>query len=363
MKVLYIGHYKENTGWGKAARDYILALDAAGVEVVPRPVKLNGNMPEIPQRILELESKSSRGATHCIQHVLPHHLDYNGRFEKNIVIGVYECFDADMSSWPSKINLMDELWTPSSFTEQVFISMGIDIPITIVPHTFDLSVYDKPREKIQHPHLEGNYVFYTIADSNKRKDLLSLVQAFNLEFTANEPVRLLIKTTKFGATTTEVAEGMIRDCNAVKASMKLMRNPEDYQQEIVLPDHLSDEDIYRLHLTCDCFVTTTHGEAWSIPLFDALAMGKSAIYPRDMFDYVPKYSGYDNADVPVFGMTDTFSDISTSREMWMQGDIRDIGAMMRESYQGKRNIPKQDMSKYSYANVGALMKKELERTE
>ena len=56
MKVLYIGCYREGTGWGQAAIDYILAMDSVGIDVVPRAVKLNNNQPELPQRILELES-------------------------------------------------------------------------------------------------------------------------------------------------------------------------------------------------------------------------------------------------------------------------------------------------------------------
>ena len=84
MRVLYIGCYRDGTGWGQAAIDYILAMDSVGIDVVPRAVKLNSNIAELPDRILELENKSSRGCNVCIQHVLPHMMDYNGKFEKNI---------------------------------------------------------------------------------------------------------------------------------------------------------------------------------------------------------------------------------------------------------------------------------------
>ena len=43
MKVLFIGCYRDGTGWAKAAGDYILAMDAAGIDVVCRPLKLNDN--------------------------------------------------------------------------------------------------------------------------------------------------------------------------------------------------------------------------------------------------------------------------------------------------------------------------------
>ena len=55
MKVLYIGCYRDGTGWAQAAIDYILAMDSAGIDVVPRAIKLNSNNPELPKRILELE--------------------------------------------------------------------------------------------------------------------------------------------------------------------------------------------------------------------------------------------------------------------------------------------------------------------
>ena len=86
MKVLYIGCYRDGTGWAQAAVDYILSMDAAGIDVVPRPVKLNERKPELPQRILELEKKSDKNCDVCVQHVLPHMLDYNGRFKKNIIL-------------------------------------------------------------------------------------------------------------------------------------------------------------------------------------------------------------------------------------------------------------------------------------
>lgn len=358
MKVLYIGHYKESTGWGKAARDYILALDAAGVEVVPRAIKLDAGMPEIDPRILELEAQSTKGCTHCIQHVLPHHLDYNGNFEKNIALCVYESFGADYSSWPAKINLMDELWVPSSFTADTFVTMGVNTPIRIIPHAFDLSIYDKEYTKLDNPELDGNFIFYTIADMNKRKDLLTLIQAFHIEFTANEPVRLLIKTSRYGLSPQAAAKIVLDECETIKKAMKLQRRPEDYSQEIVVTDSLSDEDIMRLHATGDCFVTTTHGEAWCIPLFDAIGMGKVCIYPNNMFQYAFT-GGFQTYDTQVFGMTDTFPDIGSARETWVTAEMWDVRRMMRNAYLGESIRPEYDLSKFSHLEVGMVMKESL----
>ena len=70
MKVLYIANYKDGTGWGNSALHNILALDSAGVEVIPRAISFNDKNTPIPARIKFLEEKSSSGADVCVQHRL-----------------------------------------------------------------------------------------------------------------------------------------------------------------------------------------------------------------------------------------------------------------------------------------------------
>ena len=60
MKVLYISNYKDGTGWGNAAADYILAMDSVGIDVVCKSITFNGEKGEVDPRILELERKSIR---------------------------------------------------------------------------------------------------------------------------------------------------------------------------------------------------------------------------------------------------------------------------------------------------------------
>ena len=57
MKILYIGHYKEGSGWSNAAINNILALDSIGIDVVCRNIKLTNSENEVPERIKELEQK------------------------------------------------------------------------------------------------------------------------------------------------------------------------------------------------------------------------------------------------------------------------------------------------------------------
>ena len=72
MKVLYLGHYKEGTGWSVAAINNILALNKQDIDLVTRNVRLTKEV-EVPEEILELEKRFTNIDV-CIQHVLPHHL-------------------------------------------------------------------------------------------------------------------------------------------------------------------------------------------------------------------------------------------------------------------------------------------------
>ena len=86
MKILYIGHYKENGGWAQAATDLILALDSTGLDVVCRNVTLTQDKADVDPRILALERKSSDGCDYCIQHVLPHHMSAAIRSRRILLI-------------------------------------------------------------------------------------------------------------------------------------------------------------------------------------------------------------------------------------------------------------------------------------
>lgn len=363
IKVLYVSHLRENSGHSKAAQENILALDAAGVEVVPRTIKLNQNQGFVPNKILELETRSSQGCTHVIQHLLPHHMEYNGNF-KNIGYFVYETFGLNKQpcSWYSKLGLMDEIWVGNQTTAMEISAFKTKI----VPHPTDINKYNKEYNKPNIDVLDGGYTFYTIADLNKRKNLSALIRAFHLAFTPNEPVSLVIKTSKYGYSPKESAEAVIASCNEIKTAMKMYRNISDYHEEVILTSHFTDEQIYGLHQYCDCFVNTSHGEGFSLPTFDAFGFNKQIIVPNlaTMYEF-PKCNGVYKFEVTqdsIIGYDDTFFEIGGAREEWLSPSIKSIARCMRDAYNARGiKIQPRYIEKYSHQNIGLMMKDYLER--
>ena len=374
MKVLYIGCYRDGTGWAKAATDNILAMDAVGIDVVPRPIKLNNNTPEIPPRLKELEQKTSGGCDVCIQHVLPHMMDYNGRFEKNIALYDTETDLFIKPQWVEKINLMDEAWVIHHEMVSTSKNSGVNIPIKIVPHATDFSKFERGYKKFSIPNSEDSFVFYFIGELNKRKNLETFVKAFHLEFHVNEPVSILIKTNKYGISMDECAQEVKLLCDKIKADLKLYPSLNDYKEDLIITDFLSEEDLYRLHSGCDCFVMPSYGEAWCIPAFDAMGFGKTPICTDvgGMSDFLSDGGGVlvEGRVEPVSGMVDHFKDLYTGYERWVSIDTLKLMSAMRNMYNMSRDENQkpylqmkrsglESANKYSYESIGTVIKETL----
>ena len=365
MKVLYVGCYRDGTGWGNAAIDYILSMDQAGIDVVPRPLRLDKTNGHIPKRIEELEKKDSSGADVCIQHVLPHLMEYNPNFKKNIALYATETTNFKDSGWARNINMLDEAWVINNQMFHASKDSGVDIPIKVVPHATDFSKFERSYEKINIPNVEDNFVFYTIADLNRRKNLEALIKAFHMEFEPDEPASLLIKTSQYGLTPDETARKLRDVSNAIKIGLKKFSSLEDYKEDLMITDYLSSEDINRLHATGDCFVIPSHGEAWCIPAFDAMGFGKTPICTNigGMKDFIGNGGFLVEGNMePVFGMTRTFKRLFTCNEDWCSVSVRGLMEAMRHVYENQeklKNMKSEGLSqayKYSYSKIGNLIK-------
>lgn len=369
MKVLYIGNWRDGTGWGNAAQDYILSLDAADVDVVPRHIKLNTAEIEVPERILELECKSDKNCDIVIQHVLPHYLDYNGTFDKNIALYVTETSHCKNTVWPERLNSMDECWVPNHDMLDNAKNSNICTPMHIVPHACDVNKYQIEYTPLQMDILKDKFVFYYIGEHNHRKNLGRLIKAFHLEFGPNEDVALVLKAHIPEKSVTESETILKNIANGIKDGLKLYPNRSIYHPEIFVCQYLSNTNIMRLHATCDCLVSPSFGEAWGIPIFDAMAMGKTPICtstggPKD---YLAEGGWLVKSNKePCFGMIDSFAEMYMGNEEWDQIDLNELRKAMRDAHTNPitREAKAKDginrSYEYSYQAVGLHMKNILE---
>jgi hypothetical protein len=369
MKVLYIGHYKEKSGWAQAAKDYILALDSIGVDVVCRNVTLTQDNPQVDKRLLKLEQKSSTGCDYCIQHVLPHHLVGTSEFKKNIAILESETTTIKHLNWFNHLQQMDEIWVPNEDAKYYLEQDEISVPVKLVPHCADIERYTKKYPSINIPQADGKFKFYYIGDFNDRKNIRAIIRAFHSEFDRSEPVAMIFKIKKFGMSPEQVKQSFDKILAEEKAKLRMYPRLDDYIRDIVIAEDITDEQIYALHQYCDCFVCPSHGEAWSIPSFDAMAFGKTPICsafggPMEFVDMNNSNTGELLAGVfaPCQCSDAAFPDMFTGRESWYIPCEDDLKSSMRQYYNRRDDNNKAKIDgltrakEFSYETIGNLMK-------
>lgn len=331
MKVLYIGNYKDGTGWANACINNILALDAVGIDVVPRAITFNDSTTDCPERILELEQNSEAGCDICIQHTLPHLYSYNSKF-KNIGFIETETSNFIQSSWQHHANLMDEIWVPANSCKRSCVASGVKVPINVVPHCLDISRYNSTKYSSQvgenaSPKIDTlikTFNFAFVGEFTERKNIQALIKAFHMEFEPEEPVNLYVKTSG------QNIDYIQNYFDQVKQGLKLRKN---YKKEVLICGHLSKDDYISVLCQCHSFVMPSRAEGFCIPALEAMSVGMPVIYTKGTaMDDFCLGSPVNSLEVPCFGAVSTMDYLYTANEKWNEIDIESLMFAMRESF-------------------------------
>ena len=324
MKILYIGNYRDGTGWANACVNNILALDSAGVEVVPRPITFEQTQRDYPQRIKDLESRPTEDCDICIQHTLPHLYSYNNKYKKNIGYLAVESSNFKQSGWQNFCNLMDEIWVPSKATKKACENSGVTKPVKVAPHSLDLSQYEEVEDAIKIPQIESTFNFIFVGEFIERKNIEAMIKAFHMEFSFHEPVNLIIKTSKADIDTIK---------QHIQHTQKRLKIKRRYKDEICIVGIMDKSQYLSILDKCHCFVMPSRGEAFCIPALEAMAVGLPVIHTKHtgMDDFCVGQSVNSNA-VPCFGAMSTIFNLDTSRSDWQEIDVKDLCSAMRNAY-------------------------------
>lgn len=362
-KVLYIGNYKDGTGWGNAALHNILALHSAGVEVVPRAITFSDSKIEIPPIIESLEKNSSDNIDVCIQHTLPPLYYYNSSV-KNIALYETETESFDDSLWHKYINTLDEAWVPNKQMIKASVSSGVRVPIKLAPHSIDINEYRKVEQVASVEELDSTFNFCFVGELTKRKNISALLKAFYLEFHPSEPVNLFLKLSRSGNSSDECLQIFNGFNDEIKAGLKLSNK---YHSPCVICGHLEKTQLLSVMNQCHAFVCSSFGEAWCIPALEAMALGMPVLYTdgTGMSDFC---SGFPikSRSVPCHGAVDTMPNIYTGYSSWREVDLEDLCVQMRNTYEIYRQSPEEyrklsnsaaeQAQKYSTETVGKQLK-------
>tara|TARA_B100000287_G_scaffold2359_1_gene2318 strand:- start:1491 stop:2597 length:1107 start_codon:yes stop_codon:yes gene_type:complete len=363
MKVLYIGNYNDGTGWGNACLNNILALDRAGVDVVPRAITFNNSNTTANARVRELEQNSERGTDVCIQHTLPS-LYHCNTSVRNIGIFYTETNTFSENMWPKYINLMDEAWVANSQMVKASRASGVDIPIEICPLPIDLKEYSNIEDCASVGEFEGCFNFCFVGEFIKRKNIETLLRAYHTEFHPSEPVNLFLKLSMPGASSEQALQEFDKFSSAVKNGLKIRKK---YRREVAITGKLEKKHLLSLMSKTDCFVMPSFGEAWCIPALEAMALGLPVIHTQGtgMDDFCVGWPVQSRL-TRCYLANDSLQDVYTSLTSWREIDVEALASSMRIAYETYKNDKQQwknlktlaiDKAQgYSIESVGRRMK-------
>jgi glycosyltransferase involved in cell wall biosynthesis len=354
VKVLYIGHYKDGTGWGNAAVNNILAMDSVGIDVVPRAITYETKDAKRERRIAELESKKNTGCDVVVQHTLPHNYVYNGKY-KNIGFLAVETTNFTQR-WVRNCNLMDEIWVPSEATKEIAIGSAVRVPVKVVPHSLDLSEYTNPQQVMPINTLMSSFSFGFVGEFIERKNLKALVQAYHMTFDPREPVSLFIKTSK------RDLESIQKYLEHIRSGLKLRNH---YKEEVIVTGMSDRREYLSLLSQINCFVMPSRGEAFCIPSLELGAMGVPSIWTKGIGMEHCYGTQVDSTLQSCFGAVESPPYLDTAYSRWWEIDVAKLCSSMRSMYDMlsnpdmKEDIAQQCIEKsneYSHQAVGKIIK-------
>lgn len=346
MKVLYISHHKEESGYGRYCREFLKALKTTDLEISSLAIPLG----KVSDFIDETENNSLENPDIVVQNILPHFMS-KGRI-RSIGTAILESEDVQYNYWYQHLNMLDQVIYPH-FPLKLFKN-ELSIPTAI-----NLDKYNNiPKLNIEEAN--GTFKFYWIGELSKRKNLFGLVKSYYQAFSYSDPVSLIIKAHNSEFDSEKCKRNITELIYTIANGMKLYGNAKDYPRIVVLTDFFDREQLLALHKYCNCFVSSSFGESINYPMLDAMLCNNPVVSTNTFSTEF--YTQYGNIELVTsdikercFGQVESFPWYQSSLESWNSFNIELFSKKMRKVYENRKEI-NNDLSSLSYSNVGKIIK-------
>lgn len=363
--ILYIGPYREFSGMGNAARNYIKALYRSGNNVSIRPIYNDHSIyPElaIEKDILELEHNSKTRYHKVIQHCYPHQFIYDSRFDTNIGITHFET--ADINKTISEyLNILDVIVVGSSANKNTVLSSGFNKNIHVIPEPIDIEIIQNYITNNKKETKDYNYKFYTIGNFSDRKNITTLLTAFLILSNHYPDIELVLKFRNI-SNTSEINRLIEYEFEKIYSSVRnnFVKKPKLFVGDI------SYDNILYIHHNNDCYISSSFGESFGYSALEAMVFNNNIVCTNNTgFNDLLK----DGCGLLVASELDycidkdrIFAIYNSVYEKWWKPKIDDMVIKMamciNESEKDKKQrIDKQNshLQNYTFENIGELFNK------
>jgi glycosyltransferase involved in cell wall biosynthesis len=269
------GYLKSEIGLGQSARNLIDALDGDGVPTSLHdfPLKGRDSDKKYVDRIQEVRDRRSN------LHILPIAELPPRKYE--IRKGVYNILYPywELPSIPrylcDYVSRYDEIWAPSTYIAEMFAALGAKVTIVRQPLPIPLLTSTSGRDRSSLKFL----TYYDFDSSIVRKNIKAPIIAFQKAFPNQRDVTLTVKA--------RGSEG--------KGAREWLAHQAALDPRIrVIDETISRDDIDRLMMDCDAFISLHRSEGFGFGAAEALAAGKAVVSTdySATTDFITTETGY-----------------------------------------------------------------------
>lgn len=297
VKVEYAGPLCDYGGYARMNRTFVFGLREMGALVKTDIMDTITNVNERTEQALRSMS-AVRLPPDCPKiygMTVPDMMAHGGR---KILFTMMETSFRVHPQYADRLNLADEIWTPTTWCKEVFEASGVYPPINVIPLGVDVSRYKPGLEPLPLKNLR-TFRFISVFGWSYRKGFDVLLRAYLEEFGPQDDVSLVLSTRFQGNLSQRSHDRILQDFHLVRS----MVDKQDHElPHIALHEAYTPEvDMPKLYNACHCFVLISRGEGFGLPYCEAGACGLPVIASdhggqRDFLDdqvaYMVPPSGY-----------------------------------------------------------------------
>ena len=352
LKIKYKGPTLDPSGYGRAARDYIGALNTTDAQIKVEPWGFEQKAPDFygdAGRLVEELKHNDIDYDFVIHHYVPNRpAPEQGKI--NIGLVAWETTKLP-DAWVDNMNSnYDMLIVPSEFNRRCFKASGINIPIEVVPHAINVQELNDPEiSNLKLKGFENYHSFLSVFQWTARKNPHGLLKSYFSAFEGHSDVVLILKTYR-SSTSIKEQRAVQEEIREIKRNTKLKSGK--YPPIYFIGELINRETMISLYKNCDCFVLPTRGEAVGLPYIESAACGMDEIYTgfggqTELFNSTSGMIDYQLTPVSDMPWIPNYY----ADQFWAEPNLEHLIDLMRKSYEsGIYTEPK--LNEFSYQNIG-----------
>lgn len=338
----------EPSGYGAAGRRYLSGLLQTGIPVSWTPLVPGREWgmwyqlfkgTAVGDPVLDQICNLSIDYDTVVVHTMPEYFPFCLQREREAKVFGLTVWETTRlpKHWPQLLNAMHGLMVPCQWNRRVFFDSGVQVPIAVVPHAFEMG--DEETVKFSENIADDEFVFYSINTWTNRKAVWNTVRAYLTAFDRDDPVVLVLKTSRdaLNTSTDWFSRNVLRRMHQSTrtALAEILQEFSNPARIVLLTDFCAEAQISALHRRGDCYVSLCRSEGWGMGAFDAGGYGNPVIMTGfgGQLDYLSAENSYltDFKPIPVVEPNSSY----TPDQTWAEPDLAHAAQLLRYVYSNR----------------------------